>query len=132
MPNMANITVKNAAGVDVIYVGAVASAGDKIPAKWTANALSTIAGFRPSCTMVTRDNGSKTGRQLDMSFRFPITQDTAVVGVKSLIGTVPASFSILLPTNVDSTIPVDAFVQFGNLIASVLARACAADGYAPT
>ena len=130
MPAMANITVKNAANADVIYVAATASAGDKIPAKWTANAVNAIVGYRPSFTMVTRDNGSKTGRQLDMTFKMPVTQ--TVGGIQSLIGTVPATAGILLPTNIDATIPADAFVQFGNLIASTLARAAAADGYAPT
>lgn len=130
MPSMANITVKNAADTDVEYVAAVASSGDKTPAKWTANALSSIAGYRPSFTMVTRDNGSKTGRQLDFAFRMPVT--STVSGVTTLVGTVPASASILLPTTIDAAIPADAFVQFGNLLVSALARQVAEVGYAPT
>lgn len=130
MPSMANITVKNAATTDVVYVAAVPSAGDRSPAKWIANALSSVAGFRPWFSMASRDNGPKTARQIDFSYSYPLTQ--TVGGVETKIGNVPMTASVLVPTNVDAGIPADAFVQFGNLLASTLARASVESGYAPT
>ena len=130
MPSMANITVKDAANADVTYVGAVPSAGDKIPAIWRANALSSQIALRPTFSVVTRDNQRQNGRVLEASFRFPIW-DT-VSGVPTLLATVPFTLTGTLPTNVDSAAVADAFTQLGNLIASTLIRTVASEGYAPT
>lgn len=130
MPAMANITVKDAANADVVYVAAVPSAGDRSPARWTLNAASSVIGFRPMFEVKTRDSGGKPGRILDGSLRFPVTED--VNGVTTQVAIVPFSFSCTLPTNVDSSTVADAFVQAGNLLASALIRSCASEGYAPT
>ena len=71
MPSMADITVKNKANVDVVYVAKVPSAGDKTPARWTADALHGIAGFRPSFTTGTRNNSSQNARVLEANYAFP-------------------------------------------------------------
>lgn len=130
MPNMANVTVKNKAGTDVIYVAATASAGDKSPAVWRYNEASPVIGLRPKLQLTTRDNARKDGRVIEGSFSFPVT--TTVGSVTTLQATVPLRFSGTLPTNVDSATVEDAFVQFGNLIASALLRSSAAEGYSPT
>lgn len=130
MPNMANITVKSKANTDVVYVAKVSSAGDKSPARWSADALSPIVGFRPVFEAATRDNGDKSGRRLDLSYKFPVTRTQD--GITSQTSVVPMSASVLLPTTVDGAIPDDAFVQFGNLMVSALIREVAATGYAPT
>lgn len=130
MPNMANITVKNKAGTDVIYVAATPSAGDSSPAVWRQNAASGVIGRRPRLTLATRDNARKDGRVIEGSFQFPIV-DTAG-GVETTLATVPLRFNGTLPTNVDSADVADAFVQFGNLIASTLVRSAAEEGYSPT
>lgn len=130
MPAMANITVQNAAAANVIYVAKVPSAGDRSPAKWTQDALTVIAGFRPRIDVVTRDNGNKDGRIVEGNFSYPVT--ATVNGVETLLATVPMRFNGTLPTNVDSTKVNDACVQFGNLLASTLFRSVFSEGYAPT
>jgi hypothetical protein len=130
MPSMANITVKNAANADVIYVAAAPSAGDKIPAVWTQNAASGIVGQRPKFTLATRDNGKGTGRHVSGAIRFPIVE--TVGGIPTVTAIVPLSLEGTLPTNVDASLVSEAFIQFGNLIVSALVCSSAADGYAPT
>lgn len=130
MPSMANITVLNAAGGNVIYVAKVPSAGDRSPAVWTADALSTVAGFRPKLDVVTRTNGNKNGRIIEGNYAFPVT--ATVNGVLTLLGTVPLRFSGTLPTTLDTTVVNDAYVQFGNLLVSTLMRSAANEGYAPS
>lgn len=130
MPAMANITVLNAAAGNVVYTGSVPSAGDKSPARWNALALSTIAGFRPYFTMVTRDNGTKTARQNDFSYYFPVVETIGGVAVVNHKAVGSASF--LTPSLVDASVPYDAYVQFGNLLVSALVRSAVSDGYAPT
>lgn len=130
MADMANITVQNAAAANVIYVKKVSSAGDRSPAKWTQDAASVIAGWRPRFDVVTRDNGNKDGRIIEGNFAFPVI--TTVSGVSTLTATVPLRFSGTLPNNIDVASNTDAFVQFGNLVVSALIRASATEGYAPT
>lgn len=130
MPAMANIVVLNNAGTNVTYTAAAPSAGDKNPAVWRANALSTIMGNRPVLRLLTRDNARANGRVIEGSFSFPVLQ--TISGVETVVAKVPLVFSGTLPTNVDATSVRDAFVQFGNLIASTLVRSSAEEGYAPT
>lgn len=130
MPALANITVKNAANADVVYVGSIPSAGDKMPARWSLNAASAIIGFRPVFQLATRDNGNKTGRVFTATMSYPILETISGVVTK----TAQFGFTLegTLPTNVDGTLVQDAFIQMGNLLVSALVRAAAAEGYAPT
>lgn len=130
MPTMANITVKNAANADVIYTATVPSAGDRVPARWIATAMSIIAGFRAVFTAVARDNGKQNARVVDLSYKFPITG--TVNGVETQLAIVPITLSATLPTNVDAAKVADATVQFTNLAASALVREVFSSGYAPT
>lgn len=130
MASMANITVKNKANADVTYVASTPSAGDSSPARWTLNAANAAIGLRPKLLMVTRDNNRKNGRVVDLSFSFPITE--TVNGVETLVATVPLRTQGTLPTNVSAAAVADAFIQYGNLLASSLIRAAAEEGFAPT
>lgn len=130
MPTMANITVKNAANADVVYNAAVPSAGDRSAARWNANALSTIAGFRPTITVVTRDNSDGSGRIMEVNGAFPHTATVSGVVQKVAQTTVKAQFS--LPRTVDTTVVLDAYTQMTNLMAAALFRGTADEGYAPT
>jgi hypothetical protein len=130
MPTMASITVKNAANADVIYNAATPSAGDRSQAVWRQNAAHAVIGFRPKFGLLTRDNSRKNGRVIEGSFSFPIVAE--INGVDTLVATVPLTMSGTLPTNVDAAEVADAFVQFGNLLASSLVRSSAEEGYSPT
>lgn len=130
MPNMANITVKNAAGTDVVYSAATASAGDKSPARWTANTLSAIPAFRPTITMLTRDSGSGPARLMDINGMFPHLR--TVGGVEGIANRTLIKGQFVLPTDVAAADVLDAFTQLGNLVVSQLFRDAASAGYAPT
>lgn len=130
MPSMANITVLNASAANVIYVAAVPSAGDTSAARWNQNAASGIAGFRPTFTSITRDNGNNTGRRLTVNYMFPVVE--TVGGVDTITAKVTASSTILLPTNVAVSSVKNGYVQFANLLASPLMVAVAEEGYSPT
>lgn len=130
MPTMADITVKNVANVDVVYVAKVASAGDKTPAKWSQDAAHAIVGFRPWMTVNTRDNGPKNARIVEETFSFPII--TAIGGVDTIVARVPVVLSATLPTNVDGAKVYEAIFQATNMFVSTLMRSVYSTGYAPT
>lgn len=123
MPQMANITIKASNGsTDVVYTAATPSAGDKSPAVWKVTAANVVPMYRPSFSLVMRDNGPKTGRHVEGVLKYPIV--VTENGVAVLKATVPLSFSGTLPTNVDASLVKEATHQFGNLIASALIRSC--------
>lgn len=130
MADMANITVKNAANVDVVFVKKTPSAGDKSPARWTADAASPIANFRPAFSLVTRDNARGNGRVFQASYSGPIT--ATVDGVETLLATEPLTCSGTLPTNVDSAKVNDHYVLFSNLLVAALIRQAMSEGHAPS
>lgn len=131
MPAMANITVQNAAAANVTYTAATPSAGDKTPAVWRQNAASEIIGFRPSLSVATRDNAKRDGRIFESEFKVPVFM-TDTSGKKVLLAVIPFFTRGTLPTTIDAAQVNDAFVQYGNLMASSLIRSVVSEGYAPT
>lgn len=131
MPAMANITVQNAAAANVTYTAATPSAGDKTPAVWRQNAASEIIGFRPSLSVATRDNAKRDGRIFESEFKVPVFM-TDTSGKKVLLAVIPFFTRGTLPTTIDAAQVNDAFVQYGNLMASSLLRSVVSEGYAPT
>lgn len=132
MPSMANITVKNAANADVVYNAATPSAGDKTPAVWRQNLASGVIAYRPELMVLTRSNSNvaKPSRIVDITFKLPVLE--TVSGVVTQTAIVPGSFNMAIPTNVDSALVKEAYVQFGNLLVSALLRSVMEEGYAPT
>lgn len=130
MPNMADITVKNVANADVVYVAKVASAGDKTPAKWSQDAAHAIVGFRPWMTVNTRDNGPKNARIVEVVVNFPVI--ATVSSVDTIVARVPVNLSATLPTNVDGTLVYEGIFQATNLLVATLMRSVYSTGYAPT
>jgi hypothetical protein len=132
MPSMANITVLDRAGANVVYTAATPSAGDRSPAVWRANALSAILGNRPVFSILSRDNTRKNGRHFTAHFRFPVTYVDATSGLEKVIGIVPISLEMTVPTNLEEHPIEDAFTQLGNLLVSSLIRSAVTSGYSPT
>lgn len=132
MPSMANITIKNAANADVVWVAASPSSGEKSPAVWRFNAQSDKLAFRPTFALTMKENGRRNGRIFSAEFKFPLAGENSDTGSPYLYATIPFNVSGTLPTNVDVMTLENAFVQFGNLLASALIRAAATEGYAPT
>lgn len=131
MPSMANITIKASNGTtDVVFVAKSPSAGDKVPARWSVDAASTIPAFRPVASIVSRDNGNRTARTFSMTTKFPVVETEN--GVQVIKGYVPFQISGVLPTNLDAAKVKEAIYQTGNLFVSTLIRGSFEDGYAPT
>lgn len=131
MPNMADIIVKKADNVtNVTFTALTPSAGDKVPARWRANAVSSIPNHRPTAEVVSRDNGTKDGRRVMFSGKYPVIATES--GVEVLKAIVPIEISMLVPQNVDAVQATEAIHQMGNLFVSALIRSSFVDGYSPT
>jgi hypothetical protein len=131
MPTLANITVKKADGTtDVIYTAIAGAAGDRTPAVFRNDTVGTTIAERPSLLVSSKDNGTKTGRRVDINFSWPLTSEDAG-GNKLITGRMTGTCSVLIPQNQDASTILEQAYQFGNLIGSTLIKASFGDGYAP-
>lgn len=132
MSQMADITVKNVANADVVYVAATPSAGDKVPARWTQNAVSGITGFRPRLDLVTQSNGKGDVRRAEFTYVYPTSYTNSATGQLQSNGSVKFTGVVYLPVALADTDWNEAFTQLGNLLVSTLIRDSVKGGYAPT
>lgn len=132
MPSMANIAVNDNAAVSRTYTAATPSAGDRSPAVWRRNDVSGQLAARPRFTMMTRDNAKQNGRVVEIRMSYPVIHADATTGLDVVDAVIPLVVQGTLPTNVDASSVIDAFVQFGNLLVSTLIRSAIEEGYAPT
>lgn len=129
MPKIANITVKKADGTtDIIYVADTPSAGDRSPATWSVkNAVARA--LRTTLSFLSQWNGQRSGRRCTVVAKFPIIRD--INGVSTVVATIPAELTILIPQLVLDAEASEAVVQFGNLVRSQLISDSLIAGYAP-
>lgn len=131
MPTMANMTVKKSDGTtDIVYTAIQASGGDKSPAIWRSNTVSTAAGFRPELRVSSRPNGDGTARRVEGSYTYPSIV-TGTDGITRVASRMNLNFTAVVPL---STLDVDANeagAQVANLIANALMKAVLQTGFAP-
>lgn len=132
MAQIADITVKNAAGTDVVYNADVPSAGDKSPARYSQHAAGGIPGFRPSLELATLSNGSKDTRRMEVTYLYPVTYTDPATSLTKLHATLKFTGAFFMPEGLTVTQRNEAFVQLGNLLVSTAVRDAAQNGYAPT
>lgn len=131
MPNMANVTVKDINGSDVVFTAIAGSTSDRTPARWEATSLSDVINYRPYFEMSSRQARSRNGRVFQFNFRGPILVPTAVAGVSSVAAVAPFSGSFTLPQNVDATSAANMFYLAAGMFSSTLAKTSVASGYPP-
>lgn len=134
MPNMAAITVKKFDGTtDVIYAALAASAGDKIPAVWRADAAFAAIppGLRPRVQASTKSNGAQNQRIISVKGVFPETYTDTTTGRVQVAGQVVVSMDVTVPTGMSVVAAQEGVYQLMNLLASPLMKQCALDGYSP-
>lgn len=131
MPQMANITVKKADGTtDVVYTGITGAAGDNSPAIFRNDTVGTTLAERPTLLVNSRNNGTRTGRRVDVNFSWPIVM-TDSGGNKTINGRMTGSCSVLVPQNQDVAVIKEQTYQFGNLLASLLIKESFNQGFSP-
>lgn len=130
MPNMANITVKKFDGAtDIVWTGIQRSSGDKSPAVWRSDTVSTIPANRPRAEMTSRSNAKGTTRIMEFGVEYPIV--ASVNGVETVLGRQPIKVFIPVIQDLDATQVREAVAQGLNLASSVIVRAAFQEGYAP-
>jgi hypothetical protein len=133
MSAIANITVKKANGTDdVVYVAKTPSSGDKVPARWRADALGTANAFKPELQMVSENNGPGTARRCTLTFKYPQVYTDSTTTLKSVKNTAPGQLVMTLPVEMPDTDIDEAVSQFFNLINHASIRTAFKEAFAPT
>jgi hypothetical protein len=130
---MANITVKAANGTtDVVFTAMNPSAGDTVPALWRADAEGTTAASKPSVTLVSRWNGQKTARRVEMHYVHPYSVTDSTTGMTVVKDRIPVHISAPVPLAIPDTVIAEAFARAFNLAVATLIRDSFKSGFAPT
>ncbi|DAD52784.1 TPA_asm: coat protein [ssRNA phage SRR7976325_20] len=131
MPQMANITAKNAALLDVIFNVVTGAQGDGTPAIWTATALSGSAIGRPVFSIVSRWNAAKNARKVLPKLVVPYTvTDPATTLLKVVANVEFVGGEMTAPITVPDSFKADATAMWTSLNASALVKECFNTGYA--
>lgn len=131
MPQITDITVKKSNGTtDITYSQVVASSGGNSPAIWRSPE-GDAAAHRPTLSVLGRDNGNRTARELNYEFRYPYVV-TAADGSKRISDMPRMTLKLHNVTSVPQVV-IDEFVHQGlNLFASNLSKAQGTSGFAAT
>lgn len=127
MPQMANITVKNAADADVVLTALTPSSGDRA-ALWRYDALNSLPLLRPTYQITTTYNGPRDARRTVVTGSYPI-MDPVLGTVKARI---PFRLEATLPLNVDTIGTDDAVVIMQNFLKSSLVTEILKSGFNAT
>ena len=131
MAAIANITIKKADGItDVVYTALTGAPGDGTPAKWRNEDVTLPIGQRANLTAVTKPNGKRDARQVQLRYRRPIVR--TVNSVPVLIGTIPFEINATLGEQFTQAEIDEAVAQALNFVAVAAVRDVFKTGYAPT
>lgn len=132
MPQMANITVKNAANADVVFNQVTASAGDGSAARWELTAASALPIGRPYAEMVSRPNADKSARKVIPSLVCPYLITDAGTGQQRVSGNVVfRNGEMTRPRNVPDDFVAHCTAYWTGLNSSVLWKDSFNSGYSP-
>lgn len=126
---MNNITIKNVANVDTVYVAKRPSNGAEA-AVWMCDAAADISAYRPSLTMVARKSqGPKKAQKVSSRYNYPVR--AVVDGVSILLGTIPIEISATIAADLSDSVIAEAVTQCMRLHNNADVIASFVSGYAP-
>lgn len=133
MAQMADIVVKKADGTtNITYTALAPSSGDGVAAAWRAEAVSGVAGLRPTLVMSSKWNSARTVRRLDLTYQMPEIVTDSVTSTSSVRNRVSFTVSAAVPVGAPDTVISEAISQGFNLLVSTLILNSVKLGYAPT
>lgn len=128
MPQIANITVKQADGTtDIEFTALNGAGGDGSPSLWEVVASNVYSAFRSRLQAISKWNGKRDARHVEIKLSVPET--IVVNGETKLVGTVPVVMTVIRPTTVSDATVKEAVYQAGNLAVTQLCRDMMTSGY---
>lgn len=131
MPQATNITVKNAAGTDVVFELITPSGGDGAAAVWQLTSAGTSSLSRPRAEMVSRPNADKTARKVLTALTVPYTVTDSTTQLPRVVANIVfRNGEMTAPRSIPDTVIAEAVAYWAGLNASTLWKDCYKIGYA--
>lgn len=119
MPQIADITAKNAAAANVVFKALVPASGDT-PALWRAQAVAPTPAAQPFMTALSRRNAAKDSMKLTGMISVPYYVTDVNTGQNRVISNLPFNFSVTRPDNVSDSFAADYAAYVQSIVASPL------------
>lgn len=119
MPQLADITAKNAAAANVVFKGLVPASGET-PALWRAQSVVPVPAAQPYMTIGHRKNADRSAQKVTGVIGVPFYTTDASTGKVSVAGTMPFNFSVTKPDSVPDNFASDFAAYVQSLVGSVL------------
>lgn len=119
MPQLADITAKNAAAANVVFKGLVPASGET-PALWRAQSVVAVPAAQPYMRIAHRKNADRSAQKVTGDIGVPFFVTDASTGKVTVQGSIPFNFSITKPDTVPDGFAADYAAYVQSLIGSVL------------
>lgn len=119
MPQIADITAKNAAAANVVFKALVPASGET-PALWRAQAIAPTPAAQPFMTALSRRNAAKDAMKLTGVISVPYYVTDINTGQNRVISNLPFNFSVTRPDNVSDSFAADFAAYVQAIVASPL------------
>lgn len=119
MPQITDITAKNAAAVNVVFKALVPASGET-PALWRAQSVVSTPAAQPFITAVSRRNAAKDAMKLTGTIAVPFYVTDLNTGQNRVIGTMPFNFQVTRPDTYSDAFAADATAYVQSIFASTL------------
>lgn len=119
MPQLADITAKNAAAANVVFKGLVPASGET-PALWRAQSVVPVPAAQPYMSISHRKNADRSAQKVTGVIGVPFYTTDASTGKVSVAGTMPFNFSVTKPDSVPDNFASDYAAYVQSLVGSAL------------
>lgn len=132
MSAIANFAVLNSSSASVTYTAMNPSSGDGVRALWRANGIGANANSHPWVALSSRANGKGNARRIDWEYRYPQVATDSNTGLTSVVNTVIATGTYLLPMGAPDALVIEPAYCLGQILSATNFRDAFQYGYAPT
>lgn len=119
MPQIADITAKNAAAANVIFKALVPASGET-PALWRAQSVVPTPAAQPFMTGLSRRNAARDSMKLSGVITVPYYVTDVNTGQNRVISQVPFNYSVTRPDNVSDAFAADFAAYVQSIVGSAL------------
>lgn len=119
MPQLADITAKNAAAANVVFKGLVPASGET-PALWRAQSVVAVPAAQPYMRIGHRKNADRSAQKVTGDIGVPFFTTDSTSGKVTVQGIVPFNFSITKPDSVPDGFAADYAAYVQSLVGSIL------------
>lgn len=119
MPQIADITAKNAAAANVVFKALIPASGET-PALWRAQAVAPTPAAQPFMTVLSRRNAAKDSMKLTGLISVPYYVTDVSTGQNRVIANIPFNFSVTRPDNVSDMFAADYAAYVQSIVGSAL------------